>query len=78
MSNTLNHRTITTSVLNTVGTLIRVSVELIRESLQLLLGSTAESSDNRKTENASRGGAFNYRTYEFDNGTDPCGWYDHK
>ena len=55
-------------------------VAILRECFNdalTLLASSAETSDtNDTTQNAMRGGVLNYRTGEFDDGTDANGWYE--
>lgn len=45
-----------------------------------VLGFWASSADstnaNHKSDNAARGGEFNFRTEMFDDGTDSFGWYE--
>jgi len=46
-------------------------------SLVGLMAASAETSDDDgATANAARGGALNFRTGKFDDGTDPAGWYE--
>jgi len=42
----------------------------------LLAGSVKYSDTNEASDNAARGGVFNFRTGKFDDGTDPAGWYE--
>ena len=42
----------------------------------LLAASAETSDDDGATANAARGGALNFRTGKFDDGTDPAGWYE--
>ena len=51
------------------------AVLLVVQIVRLLAVSANTSSKNSKTENAVKGGDMNYRRHEFDDGTDPVGWY---
>lgn len=46
------------------------------KALHLLARSVRTSQGNEITNNAARGGVYNYRTRKFDDGTDPAGLYD--
>lgn len=47
----------------------------IGQLLRLFAVSAQTSGENRKLDNAARGGAMNFRRDELDDGTDPAGWY---
>jgi hypothetical protein len=46
------------------------------KAVGLLARSTKTTHGNAATNNAARGGIYNYRTRKFDKGTDPAGLYD--
>lgn len=48
----------------------------LKEVLTLLASSADISDANDATQSAARGGALNYRTGKFDDGTDATGWYE--
>lgn len=50
--------------------------ECSKDALTLLASSAETSDSNATTQNAVRGGVLNYRTGNFDDGTDANGWYE--
>ena len=43
--------------------------------IQLLADSVQTTDENRKLDNAAKGGVMNFRIDKLDDGTDPAGWY---
>ena len=69
-------KTVLAALFDVVVAFIRFLVEFIHEAFLLLFGGTEGSSIDSKTENSARGGTLNYRTGQFDDGTDASGWYE--
>ena len=65
-----------TASLKVLSIFFQLLIELTRQMLLLLVGSSESTPGNKATENATQGGSLNYRTGKLDDGTDPYGWYD--
>jgi hypothetical protein len=63
------------NILPTVKSLFGGFVKSIGHIGQLLADSAQTNGENRKLDNAAKGGIFNYRGDKLDDGTDATGWY---
>jgi hypothetical protein len=50
--------------------------ELLLTCIRFLFANAETTDQNQKLNNAAIGGEWNARTEEFDDGTDPAGWYE--
>ena len=59
-----------------IATTVLLLFEAIRHSVGFLAGGvdTADTQEEH-FQGAGKGGSYNYRTWKFDDGTDPIGWY---
>jgi len=57
-------------------TIIGAISKIVMGFVGLLATSTVTSEDGDNTEGGDLTGAYNFRTRQFDNGTDPYGWYE--
>lgn len=59
-----------------VSIVVRASCELLQGMFALLVGAPDPTREDDAVNNAVRGGELNHRTGQFDDGTDPGGWYE--
>lgn len=52
------------------------TIVVLGRVLGFFAASAETTSANHKSDNAARGGEFNFRTEMFDDGTDSFGWYE--
>ncbi|MDN5869188.1 MAG: hypothetical protein L0H73_00470 [Nitrococcus sp.] len=62
--------------LNIASTATRVGFDLLRSGAALLAGAPDPTPREDALNSAIRGGDLNHRTGQFDDGTDPAGWYE--
>lgn len=51
------------------------SASAVGQIVRFLAESAQSSNENKKSDNAARGGVLNYRYDELDDGADSTGWY---
>jgi hypothetical protein len=57
-------------------TLMRGGAALLREAVSFLASTESPCAEEDRLNSAMRGGNFNHRIGQFDDGTDPVGWYE--
>lgn len=57
------------------GVAIGLVLAMITTLRELLAAADLQSQDNRSIQNSDLIGDYNFRTQQFDSGTDPSGWY---
>jgi hypothetical protein len=55
---------------------VRVGINLLSGAVGLLATAPDPTPEEDARNSAIRGGELNHRTGQFDNGTDPAGWYE--
>ena len=76
MINSSNPNTRLTAALNVLTAFLKLLGEITRQMFLLLFGNADSTSNNKANENTAQGGVLNYRTSQFDDGTDASGWYE--
>ncbi len=76
MTNLSNMNKHLTAALDVLAALLKLLGEATWQMFQLLTGKADSTSNNKSTENTAQGGVLNYRTGQFDDGTDASGWYE--
>jgi hypothetical protein len=72
----MNYSNITSKLVASLFTGIRILLRLLSGALGLLAEGTKVPDTNDATNHAVRGSVLNYRTGKLDDGTDPYGWYE--
>lgn len=60
------------------GIAIGLVLALITTLRELLAAADLQSHDNRSIQDSDLVGDYNFRTQQFDSGTDPSGWYENE